>query len=226
LPGALDYLHELEVAGFETLCAPMLEIKPQAFEVPDLDGLQGLVFTSRQGVRYFAEKTVRRDIAVYCVGAYTAMEARACGFEIVHSAEGAARDLAAFVRAQAADYDRFLYVRGVHVMRDLAADLEGVGLAVSSVVVYRSDLVAGFSAECVAAMKAGAVCAVVFFSKRTARNFMDIVEREGLSGELTGIKALCISAGVVECVRAELWREVKVSPQPDRRGMFDLLQTL
>lgn len=226
MPVAKIYAQELEALGFEALCAPMLEVCEEAFELPDLDGFQGLIFTSAQGVRTFSARADRRDVAVYCVGTNTADAARECGFADVCSAEGSAGDLLPLVQRRAQAGDRFLHVRGRDVARDIVPEFLAAGFEVVPLVVYCADMLAGIDADIMAAIKAGAVDAVVFFSKRTAENFMTIVEREGAAADLRGIKALCISAGVVECVRVRSWADVQEAPQADRRGMLTLLQNL
>ena len=52
---------------FRAVVSPILEIVPVAAAL-DLDGLQGLIFTSANGVEQFAARTPERSLTAWCVG--------------------------------------------------------------------------------------------------------------------------------------------------------------
>ena len=60
---------------FRAVVSPILEIVPVAAAL-DLDGLQGLIFTSANGVEQFAARTPERSLTAWCVGEMTAAAAR------------------------------------------------------------------------------------------------------------------------------------------------------
>ncbi len=226
MPEAQGYARELCVSGFDVLCAPMLVVRERDFMTPHLPDYQGLVFTSAQAVRFFSNRVCGRDCRVFCVGDYTADVARDLGFSVVYSAAGVAADLLPLVQGYVDGGRPFLHVRGEVVARDLSEDFAALGLDLCPLIVYGADYVETMAEDCLEAIRAHEVRAVTFFSKRTAVNFMRIVEAEGALEDLRFIKVLCISRGVVECVRAELWAGVDVAVHPDRHGMFELLQKL
>ena len=98
---------------FRPVVSPVLEIVPLPAPL-DLDGLQGLIFTSANGVEQFAARSPDRSLPAWCVGAMTAAAARRAGFA-ARSADGDVGDLAALVvaghRPGAGD---FLHLRGAH----------------------------------------------------------------------------------------------------------------
>ena len=63
---------------FAVIVAPLIEIVPVAAEI-DLAGLQGIVFTSGNGVEQFAARSGDRELPAFCVGEITAAAARAAG---------------------------------------------------------------------------------------------------------------------------------------------------
>lgn len=222
-----DYAGQLQAEGFQTLSAPMLEIKTKEFDVPDLSKYQGLLFTSANALRVFAGATPRRDIAVYAVGGHTAEAAESAGFTPVYSADGNAEDLARFVTEKAGNADKpFLHVRGEHISRPLHVLLGAQGFKVDLLPVYTAQMAEGFSPETLDSLKTGRIQAVTFFSRRTAVNFLDLVEQQGLSAELKSIKALCISDEVLKCVQPYSWAGTFVSEAPDRASMLKLLKSV
>src|SRR5438270_272303 len=89
---------ELATRGRDALLALLFEIRPLDAPQPQLDRVQAVLATSRNGVRAFAARCRRRDIPLFCVGATTAAAARAAGFHQVTSSDGDAVALAAAVR--------------------------------------------------------------------------------------------------------------------------------
>ena len=65
-------------AGSARVIAPLIAIAPVAGPL-DLDGAQGLLFTSANGVEQFAARSAERGLPAFCVGAMTAEAARRGG---------------------------------------------------------------------------------------------------------------------------------------------------
>ncbi len=91
--------------GIEAVLEPLMSITDVAGAAgaPDLDtyldpgGAQALLITSANGIRAFARRTSRRDIAVFAVGDASARTAFELGFAEVRSAAGDVDALAALV---------------------------------------------------------------------------------------------------------------------------------
>lgn len=215
---------ELHGQGFEVLSAPMLVIRALEFDAPDLSPYQALIFTSANGVRSFCERVNGRDFAVYVVGKQTQEEAQDKGFQEIYTANGGTEELVAMIANEAPDQGRpFLHVRGVDIAKPLDELLEAEGFNVQNLIVYEADAVAEISPNIVSAIKNSEIEGVMFFSKRTAENFVQLARKNHLLDALKSIKALCISAVVLECVQSLQWSETYASDQPDRAGMLALL---
>ena len=225
------YKQELKQAGFSSVISPMLKIVPVDFQVPDLSPYMALIFTSAQAITAFAASTKIRNLPVYTVGQASAEHARSFGFFNVIAAAGDGADLARLIgdrhRGEAA---RFLHVRGEDVAFDLDEALSSQGFRIDPLIVYRAALAESFTPEALAALQNGQIKAAVFFSRRTAQNFINLIAQENLGTALTGIKALCISQSVLECVQPKhglnRWLAVYVSSSPDRSGLLKLLRAL
>lgn len=154
---------------FRPVAAPVFAIEPLQVTI-DLDGVQGLVFTSVHGVAAVAARRLATALPAWCVGAATAAAARAAGFAAV-SADGDAAALARLVadvrRPGAGDV---LYLRGAHAAGDLVARLREAGVPARDLVVYDQPA-RPVPPEARALLAAGGVDLVAAFSPRGARLF-------------------------------------------------------
>lgn len=116
-PGAAATVAQLEHLGLTVLLAPMLnlELLPQT-HLPNAESLAGLVFTSANGVRTYADRRQDRSLTAWCVGPATAEAARLAGFSEIRESAGNAVDLAHYVAKHTAPLDRPL----LHVANEAA----------------------------------------------------------------------------------------------------------
>ena len=138
-PGASETATRLEAAGFEAVVEPMFSIVAFNATLPDFDAL---AFTSANGVRRFAALSPRRDAAVFCVGARTAMVAREAGFADVTSAAGDVAVLGDLIAERLTLGARLLHAGNEDTRGDLAGRLSSSGIVASFVALFRAEPVA------------------------------------------------------------------------------------
>ena len=209
-PDADTLAVQLQRAGYEPLIAPMTEIqRARKATTSDLDGVDGVVFTSVNAVRAVAEDglPVASALTVFCVGDRTAEAARAAGFPNVVSASGDAGDLAAAISA--AQPTRLAHFRGEAVATDLAAQLRPVQIVER--VLYRAAPAAAFPDPAAAALRAGRVDAVLFLSVEAAKAYERLRDPAWPRPPL----AVCISGRVAKEVAARWTTEIRVAAAPD-----------
>lgn len=138
-PEADATAERLRGMGHEPLVAPLLAVEVLD-GLLDLSGVGALAFTSRNGVRAYAQRETGRDLPVYAVGDGTADAARQAGFRHIRSAAG---DVEALARLIAADPDRprgqVLHPGAAEPAGDLAAALAGAGIGARTAAVYRTS---------------------------------------------------------------------------------------
>lgn len=216
---------ELSRRGVDSLVEPLLEIEPVVPDEPlPLDGAQGLLFTSANGVRAFAETSDRRDIAAWCVGPASAAAARRTGFRRVESADGDVLALASIIAAKldpAAGH--LLHVAGATLAGDLAGGLRAKGFDCRRVTLYRAVPAKRFSPAAEAALRSGSLDAVTLFSPRTAEAFARLVTDAGLTSVLGRVTAYAISEQAAARAAALPWARIRIAPQPDQSGILALL---
>ncbi|HEU0221198.1 MAG TPA: uroporphyrinogen-III synthase [Paracoccaceae bacterium] len=222
---ARDFAAAIEAAWggrFELAFLPLTEIVHETAPVA-LEGIQGLLFTSANGVRAFAEANPRRELPALCVGPGTAEAARRAGF----SAESADGDAGALARLAANAWmpgaGAFLHVRGRDSAGDLVAALAPEGIEVREVVLYDARAISGVPAEMASVLEAGAFDAVLFFSPRAGKLFAAFAAESAAAGRGWALKqaaALCISRAVAAQVQGLGFGGVRVAARPDRAGML------
>ena len=212
----------LAARGVETLLEPLLEIVPVADAGIDLAGVQAVLLTSANGARALAAATGARDVTVLTVGAATA--AAAAGFARVEAAGGdvaALADLAASVCDPAAG--ALVHVAGSHVAGDLAGRLTERGFTLRRETLYTAKRAEALSDAAAAALRQGALDAVLLFSPRTADSFVTLAARAGVTADLARVRALCLSAAVAEAAGTVAWRALDVAARPDQEALLALV---
>jgi hypothetical protein len=130
---------ELRKRGIEVLLDPMLVIQRMEDAAIDLEGAQGLLFTSSNGIRAFEKLSAERGLPAWCVGDETARTARAADFTDVRSAAGDVDALANDVIAHSQPVNgRMVHIAGSVSAGDLAGALRAAGFSVDRIPLYEA----------------------------------------------------------------------------------------
>lgn len=215
---------ELASRGVEVFLSPMLTITLAGEAMPDLAGMQALLFTSANGVRAFACLSAERRLPVFAVGDRTATVAHEEGFTAIRSADGDVAGLAKLVAQSCTPTDGvLLHPAGSAVAGDLAGRLGADGFVVHRAVLYRAHPATGLSGEIRMALADGEIDFVLFFSPRSATIFVDLVRAAGLESACERLEILCLSEAVAEAADAIMWRRVLVAARPTQADLLDTL---
>jgi uroporphyrinogen-III synthase len=221
----------LRARGFEALQAPMLRFEPVAF-ADDEDALYGAVIvTSANALRGIAPHLANSrllKLPLFAVGEHTASAARSAGFETVIAADGGAaslRDLVlASVKTKALKKaSPLLYLAGADLARDLPGELGERGFTVVTQTTYRMSPVASLPGQVCDAFVANGVEAVLHYSRRSARAFLDAARAGGVEISALAIPQCCISAAVASVLRDAGASQVMVAALPDENALFEAL---
>jgi len=213
---------KLAALGHEAVIVPLLAIRFLDGPEVALDGVQAILATSANGVRAFARRSPRRDLALFAVGPQTADAAQAEGFETVRNAQGDAAALAAAVRDWAApDKGALLHVKGAEANDALATRLVSQGFAVRSAVLYVIAAVAAPPPELRAALER--VDAALFFSPRSAEVFRDCVRAAGF--DTSALLAVCISETTMAALVPLEFRQARVAAATNQQALLECLSS-
>src|SRR5580700_2879924 len=231
LPDGETTASALRAKGFEVLLAPMLRFEPVTFH-DDSDAPYGAVIvTSANALRAIDGKLQASPLLklpLFAVGEHTADAARAAGFAKVISADSDAAGLRerilASVKAKALKKTRpLLYLAGADLARDLAGELGERGFTVVTQTTYRMVALSSLPYEVCDAFTANRIEAVLHYSRRSARAFLESVRAAGVEISALSIPQCCISAAVASVVRDAGATQVMTAAAPDENAVFALL---
>ena len=221
----------LRARGFEVLQAPMLRFEPVPFQ-DDADARYGAVIvTSANALRAIAphlDASRLLKLPLFAVGEHTASAARDAGFVEVISASSdasALRDLVlAGVKARRLKKaSPLLYLAGADLARDLAGELGEKGFTVVTHTTYRMMPAASLPREVCDALVANRIEAVLHYSRRSARAFLDAARSAGVEISTLALPQCCISVAVASILRDAGATHVSAASQPDENALFEAL---
>ncbi|MCF8482047.1 MAG: uroporphyrinogen-III synthase [Rhodospirillum sp.] len=213
----------LRARGVEIMLEPLLVILPAAGPAPVLDGAQALLFTSANGVRAFRAAVANRTLPVYAVGDATAKVARELGFTQVTSANGDVGALVDLVRSKVAPTaGDLVHVAGSVTAGDLAGSLAEAGFTVRIERLYQTRTAVSLSKEARRALAEGMIDAVFLFSPRTARTFVELLTKAGLTGAMERVTIYALSGAVAEEVKDLPSRAMRVASSPTQDALLSL----
>jgi uroporphyrinogen-III synthase len=221
----------LRARGHEVLLAPTLRFEPVAFR-DDEDATYGAVIvTSANALRGIAPHLAASrllKLPLFAVGEHTASTARDAGFGNVLPAAGGAAALRDLVLASVKSKElkkgsTLLYLAGADLARDLAGELGERGFTVVTHTTYRMSPVSSLPQETLKAFAANQIEAVLHYSRRSARAFLEAVRAGGVEISALAIPQCCISAAVASVMRDAGATQVMVAASADENALFEAL---
>src|SRR3982075_4288213 len=221
----------LRAKGLEVLLAPMLRFEPVAFH-DDQDARYGAVIVTSanalRGIEPHLAGSRLLKLPLFGVGAHTASAAQSAGFDNVIPASGDAASLRDFVLASVRAKElkkagTLLYLAGADLARDLAGELGERGFTVVTQTTYRMVPVPSLPRDACDAFAANRIEAVLHYSRRSARAFLDAARAAGVEISALAIPQCCISDAVASIVRDAGATQVLVARSPDENGLFEAL---
>jgi uroporphyrinogen-III synthase len=217
--------------GAEVIACPVLRIEAAAAagDLPPLHRYRWLVVTSRNGVQHLqqliedagASWPDAADLRLAVVGPGTAAALADLGRRVdlvadPPTGEGLAAGLAALGLSPGTPV---LRVRGDLAPPDIEDALAAAGAAVDTLTAYRT-VTASPPADALAALQAGAIHAVTFFSPSAVAGLAPAVAAGDLPAR---VPAVCVGPVTAEAARQAGWRRVATAARPDAQAVADAL---
>jgi uroporphyrinogen-III synthase len=221
----------LRAKGFEVMLAPMLRFEPVAFH-DDQDARYGaIIVTSANALRGIAahlQGSRLLKLPLFAVGEHTASAAHRAGFDNVIPASGDAASLRDLVLAsvKAKELKKaspLLYLAGADLARDLAGELGERGFTVVTHTTYRMIPVSSLPREACDAFAASGIEAVLHYSRRSARAFLEAARAGGVEISALAIPQCCISAAVASVIRDAGAAQVMAAASSNENALFEVL---
>ena len=221
----------LRAKGLEVLLAPMLRFEPVAFH-DDMDARYGAVIVTSanalRGIEPHLAGSRLLKLPLFAVGEHTASAAYRVGFDSVIPANGDAASLRDSVLASVKAKElkkasTLLYLAGADLARDLAGELGERGFTVVTHTTYRMIPVSSLPREVCDAFAASRIEAVLHYSRRSARAFLEAARTAGVEISALAIPQCCISGAVASVVRDAGATQVMAAASADENALFEVL---
>jgi uroporphyrinogen-III synthase len=215
----------LRARGFDVLLAPMLRFEPVPLQQDAGADYAAVIVTSANALRAVEPQLSGSgllDLPLFAVGDRTAAAARDAGFRTVVSADGDGGDLRDLVQAKAGELGTrpLLYLAAADLSRDLAGELGDHGFTVVTQTTYRMAACAELPSDVLDAFAADRVEAVLHYSARSAKAFVEAVRAAGVEISALALPQCCISATVAAILRDAGAHTVTVASSPDESSLF------
>ena len=218
--------------GFEALSAPMLRFEALPFQDEGDVSYGGIIVTSANALRALQANPIDRslqELPLFAVGKHTASAAGSAGFARVISADGDASGLrdtivAAVKAKQIKKALPLLYLAGADLARNLAGDLGAQGFTVITRTTYRMAAVTELPRQVCDAFASNGIEAVLHYSKRSARAFLDAARAGGVEISALAVLQGCISDNVAAVFREAGAPQVLTARSPDENALLEALE--
>lgn len=218
---------ELAARGHTHVVAPLFAVTFYTDKVVNLDGVQAILITSANGVRALTKVTDRREFPIMAVGTASASVARDSGFNNVISAGGDVEALAELVAALLSPTDGpLLHVAGSVIARGLAERLGATGFTLNRVVIYNAEPVKQIPSAMEDALRSGTLDAALFYSPRSAAQFVRLLKRAKLTDACGNMLAVALSQPVADKLTPVRFSEVRVAAKPDQTSLLEVLDAV
>lgn len=225
-PDASELKAQLEDQGHAVTVEPLLQIELLPIEAGTFEGAQAVVATSRNALRALTESPAKHaalKLAIFVVGPGTAELARALGFARIIEGAGTARELVPLIAAEIEPASGpVVHLAGETLAFDLAVALEGEGVAIQTMIVYRAHMSKALNPQTAQMIANGALDAVVLMSPRTAAVFAELVAAAGLEDGALRLTYLCLSQAVARSLHSLGAVRAEVAPNPNAAEIIDL----
>ncbi len=205
----------LVAQNYQVICQPFLKIVMDERVIENIENYQGIIFTSQNAVRAFCLRHTARDMDVYAVGQATKELSYSYGFKNVHNADGTVDDLKTILSEDQA----LLYIRGAHISTPIT------GHNITEEILYHAENIEEIDKSIIEKLREKEVSEVLFYSKRTADNFVQLIRQNALEGCLNHTKALCLGDSMIKSVSVLPWQFVACAQRPTQDSLLALLDT-
>lgn len=203
-PGASATVEHARAMGLDAIALPLFEVRPLAWQAPDVAAFDGLLLTSANAVRHGGAGLQKlHRLPAYAVGKATAEIARQAGFDVVATGDAGIERLLGEMEP------------GVKLLHLSGADRRDPGQVrqqVTAIPVYRAEAVAADLSDA-----AGAIALI--HSPRAARRFAE------LARDKASIAIVAISGAAADAAGVD-WEQVAVADHPSDAALLALAARL
>ena len=216
-----------EALGHEVVIRPLMEVVFPRLTPLRLQGVQGLIATSRNALRGLARNgtfEAAKCLPTFCVGEATASFARELGFTHVVAGKGAAKDLIPLITySTVPEAGALLYITGQHLAFDLEKPLKTKGYAVPRVIVYEAREADKNTMTAFADSLRQGTEGIVLMSPRTSEICVKAIKQFKLEREAATATCYCYSGAVARPMREIDGMSIAIACSPTEADLLELI---
>jgi uroporphyrinogen-III synthase len=219
----------LELLGHEAVLAPLFEIVAvSGGRLPSSRPHRsyGIVIASSANVFAMLAPESRanlRGLPAMVVGARSAELAEALGLHLAHPPYRTAEALAAALAENAPE--PILYLVGRDRGPEIEASLRSAGREFDIVEVYAAKAPAALPENARAMLQGGEIGAVLHYSNRSARIYVELASEATLLKEALAPEQLCLSAAVARPLAEAGAKRLRIAGLPEEHALLSLLRS-
>ncbi len=216
---ALQTKSELDNLGFDTIIAPMLEILELGFDKNiSLAEYDLIIFSSQEAAKIFVSYYDCSNIEIYAVGDKSKIILLENNCKSVTSISGNIQNLKSVLKEKFQG-KKILYPCG----EDISDDFSDANLNIKLLKIYKAEYINKFDLNVIDVLKNKDQKLVIFLSRRTAKNFINLMDKYGYVANIKDITAICLSDRIKDRISELNWHELIVADRPDFPAVIDVL---
>jgi uroporphyrinogen-III synthase len=227
-PDASEQKARLEAMGIVATIAPLLTVETEPIPAEALNGITGLIATSRNAIRALersANMPAARTLPLFAVGPGTAGAARQAGFKAIITGPATAGELANVIKTRAPS-GRLLHIAGETLAYDVAADLMANGIDVDTLTAYRIIPRETLQEDVSLGLQHDTFTGVILMSPMTAQAWCRTISEAHLETKAQRLVHICISIAVARKLEPLSPCRIATAEQPNGEEILALIARL
>lgn len=204
----------LEILGYQTILAPLLEIKfTKDVDFNQLYNYQAIIITSRNSIKAISE--VDKDLKLLIVGKESYYYAKSLGFlNCIFAGENIEQ-----LKENIPNYNNLLYLSGA----EITDDLKNLKQKIDRKIIYKAEQITNPSKELLEFIKQDQLKICLFLSARTAQAFANIIANNGLKQYCKSIISLTLSNKIAHNLEQLHFNSCYVTQEPTLDSLVNLI---
>lgn len=221
---ALRLKGKLVECNIDCIIESMLIIEPYNFAPLEINKNDIIIATSHNILTNLQLKTIDKDIRIITVGEQSTEKMLEYGFKNVKCGGHNVNELENYIKTNyAGSNQKFLYLSGNNITNHIDKNLSSEGFRVSRHVVYTATVAQKFSDNFINKIKTKTPKIIVFYSSRTADNFLYLAQKTEIMRHLHDIDAFCLSKNIADIYGMSTFKNTFIAANPCSKSLVELI---
>ena len=209
LEDCYEIILKFQSLGHEVSHLPLITIEGLKYESLNYKGLNAIIFTSSNAIKFLNIKSMNKKINCFCVGNATEKKARSNGFQNVFAAEGNVDNLKELILQNLNPSDgKLLYISGETISSNLDKELISNGYTIERVINYRANPVEKYDEDFIERLKLKMPEITYIYSQNSAINFLKMIKNYQLESLWMNTNLMCISEKTSSILNEIKWKKI------------------